>query len=238
MSGRLQQLSEGQANPEVPINENSDTLEHQAIYGKNPDTSTGLTWGLYGGRWGGFEISNGTVTLTGEGSPTPTNYIVVNRSTGVASVSTNATNWNNVGQYARAWKVYTNASAVLSTPAPEDHRVGAYGVHGSAEGIIWNEQSDSYTLALTDAGHAVAMNKATSNTLTLPAMTTVAYPIGKATVIRQKGAGATTVSPAANVTLSYRASGSPSFSQLAGQNAIAVVMKVDTDEWVLTGDLV
>jgi hypothetical protein len=230
----MQQISESQASPEVPINENFVSVEHQAVYAKDPDTTTGLTWGYLGGRWGGFEITAGTVTLIGEGSPTPNNYVVVSRTTGVVSVSTTNTNWNNVGQYARVYKISTNASAVTVI---EDHRAGPYGVHGGGEGINWNEQTDNYTLALTDAGHGVAMNKATSNTLTLPANATVAYPVGKSTVIRQKGNGTTTISPAANVTLSYRSTGSPSFSSMAGTNAVVVVMKVGTDEWLLTGDL-
>jgi hypothetical protein len=230
----LQQWSESQANPEVVVNENFVSLEHQAVYAKDPDTTTGLTWGYLGGRWGGFEITAGTVTLTGEGSPTPTNYVIVSRTTGAASVSTTVTNWNNVGQYARVYKISTNASAVTVI---EDHRAGPYGVHGGGEGINWNEQTDSYTLALTDAGQGVAMNKATANTLTLPANATVAYPVGKSTVIRQKGNGTTTISPAGGVTLSYRSTGSPSFAELAGTNAVAVVMKVDTNEWLMTGDL-
>jgi len=39
---------------EVLVNEALETLEHQATYGKDPATTTGLTWGYYGGRWGGF----------------------------------------------------------------------------------------------------------------------------------------------------------------------------------------
>jgi hypothetical protein len=230
----MQQISESQANPEIPINENFVSGEHQVVYAKDPDSTTGLTWGYLGGRWGGFSITAGTVTLIGEGSPTPTNYVVVNRLTGAVSVSTTDTNWNNVGQYARVYKINTNASAVTII---EDHRAGPYGVHGGGEGIYWNEQTDIYTLALTDAGQGVAMNKATSNTLTLPANATVAYPVGKSTVIRQKGNGTTTVSPAGGVTLSYRSTGSPSSSALAGTNAVVVVMKVDVNEWLMTGDL-
>lgn len=230
----MQQWSESQANPEVLVNENFVSLEHQAVYAKDPDTTTGLTWGYLGGRWGGFSITAGTVTLIGEGSPTPTNYVVVDRTTGAVSVSTTITNWNNVGKYARVYKITTTASAVL---AIEDHRAGPYGVHGGGEGINWNEQTNDYTLALTDSGHGVAMNKATSNTLTLPLNSSVAYPVGKATVIRQKGNGTTTISPAGGVTLSYRSTGSPSSSAMAGTNAVVVVMKVDTNEWLMTGDL-
>jgi hypothetical protein len=123
----LQSISESQASPEIPLNENFETLDFLSVYGKNPDTTTGLTWGYYGGRWGDFDITAGTLTLTGEGSPTPTNYIVVNRSTGAISVSTAITNWNDTASYARVYKVRTNASAVLSNGI-DDYRAGPYGV--------------------------------------------------------------------------------------------------------------
>lgn len=121
----MQQLSESQANPEVPINENFETLEHQSVYGKKHPTTTGLTWGYYGGRWGGNAVADGTVTL----SASSTNYLVVLRSTGVLSSSTTSTNWDNTTDYARVYKITTSASAVTAT---EDHRVGPFGVHGQS----------------------------------------------------------------------------------------------------------
>lgn len=132
----LQSISESQASPEVPINENFEVMDWATVYAKDPTTSTGLTWGFFGGRWGGFLIAAGTLTLVGEGSPTPTNYIVVNRSTGAISVSTEITNWNDTTNYARVYKVFTNASAVLSDPEPEDHRAGPNGVIASVPGDV------------------------------------------------------------------------------------------------------
>ena len=84
----LQQLAANQANPEVIINENFEGLDHVGVFGKAHATSTGLTWGYNGGRWGGTEIMAGTVTLTNAA----TNYVVVLRSTGAVSVSTATTN--------------------------------------------------------------------------------------------------------------------------------------------------
>lgn len=121
----MQQLSPGQANPEVPLNENAETLQHQQVYGKRQPATSALTWGYYGGRWGGFSIADGTLTLT----DAATNYITVTRAGGAIAVSTNATAWDNTGDHARVYKITTAAGAVS---AVEDHRAGPGGVHGAA----------------------------------------------------------------------------------------------------------
>ncbi len=120
----MQQLTASQVNAQVPINENFETLEHQSVYGKRHPVTTGLTWGYYGGRWGGFSVADGTLVLTNA----TTNYIVVQRSNGAISVSTSDTNWNNTTSYARVYKIVTAGSAVSSV---EDHRSGPNGVHGA-----------------------------------------------------------------------------------------------------------
>lgn len=116
----LQQLAANQANPEVIINENFEGLDHVGVFGKAHATSTGLTWGYNGGRWGGTSITAGTVTLTNAA----TNYVVVLRSTGAVSVSTAITNWNNTALYARLYQLTTAGSVVTAT---QDHRAGPFG---------------------------------------------------------------------------------------------------------------
>lgn len=124
----MQQLASGQVNAEVPVNENFETLEHQSVYGKRHPATTGLTWGYYGGRWGGNSVSDGTVSLTNAA----TNYLVVERSTGTLSSSTTNTNWNDTSNYARVYQITTAGSVVT---AVQDHRVGPYGVHGQSATI-------------------------------------------------------------------------------------------------------
>lgn len=132
----MQQLTSSQASPEVPINENFETLEHQQVYGKKQTTTTGLTWGYYGGRWGGIAINDGTLALSNNAA----NYLVVNRSTGALSASTATTNWDNATEYSRVYKV-TTASSVVT--AVEDHRAGTNGVHGlNVSAISLNDITD------------------------------------------------------------------------------------------------
>lgn len=119
----MQQLTAAQASPEVPINENFVSLEHQAVYAKNPDTTTGLTWGYLGGRWGGTSIAAGTVTLT----DAATNYVVAHRETGAVSVATTTTNWDDASLYARLYQLTTAGGLVT---AEQDHRAGPRGAHG------------------------------------------------------------------------------------------------------------
>ncbi|MBI4291334.1 MAG: hypothetical protein HY661_07645 [Betaproteobacteria bacterium] len=120
------------ASPEVQVNENFEALDWAAVYSKNALTSSGLTWGYLGGRWAGFAVTAGTLTLTDGVSPPATNYIVVARADGAASVSASATNWNDTANYARLYKVDV-VSGLVS--AVEDHRAGPGGIHAPAAGV-------------------------------------------------------------------------------------------------------
>lgn len=223
--------------PETQMNENMETLEAFTVYGKRQPVTSGLTWGYYGGRWGGFSITAGTLTLTGEGSPTPTNYIVVARTTGVISVSIVSTNWDNVADYARVYKITTTASAVISV---EDHRAGPYGVHGKPGPISWRQATDNDTLVLADAENGVAMNAATSKAFTVPPNISVAFPIGTSILVYQEGVGQTSVSPGVGVTIRCVTQvGSPLPAlALSAQFALATLVKRGTNEWILSGALV
>lgn len=119
----MQQLTTAQASPEVPVNENFATLAALATFGTRQPATTALTWGYYGGLWGGLTIADGTLTLTAS----TTNYVVVNRSTGALSVSTSTTNWLDTATYARVAKLVTGTTAITSS---EDHRAGPHGAHG------------------------------------------------------------------------------------------------------------
>jgi hypothetical protein len=101
------------------------------------------------------------------------------------------------------------------------------------ESITTNRQVDSYTLVLADASKLVEMNKATANDLTVPLNSAVAFPIGTTINVGQYGAGQTTIVPFAGVTI--RSAGGA--LKLASQFSVGKLIKIDTDEWYLYGDI-
>lgn len=145
----MQNISASQSSAEVPINENFQAVLGFGMYARKPSTTTGLTYGYYGNnatspltaRWGGFSITDGTVSLTASS----TNYLVVNRSTGALTASTATTNWNNVLAYARV-AIVTTTTVITGE---ENHRTGPFGVHGGVafpEHLTTGGTSTAYTL--------------------------------------------------------------------------------------------
>lgn len=67
--------------------------------------------------------------------------------------------------------------------------------------IRTHSSSDATTLGLADAGACVEMDRAGANTVTCPAHATVAIPVGSTGLIRQQGAGKTTLVAASGVTI-------------------------------------
>jgi hypothetical protein len=99
--------------------------------------------------------------------------------------------------------------------------------------ITTNRQTASYTLVLGDADKLVEMNVATANDLTIPLNSSVAFPTGTQILLAQYGAGQTTIVATSGVTV--RSSGAK--LKLTGQYSGATLIKIDTDEWYLFGDI-
>lgn len=229
----MKTLAANQASPEVIINEAFDTLGHQEVYGRRHDGTAGLAWGYYGGRWGGFSISDGVLTLTNAA----TNYLVVARATGVITLSTAVTNWNNRGEFARVYQLTTAGSVVT---AVQDHRGGPGGVHGlQAQGLPGLvSRSAAYTFTLADlSGGMIQLHPSadtTARTWTVPANATVAASIGsRLTIINQNAAGVLTL---AITTDTQRLAGAGTTgSRTLAANGRAVLEKVSATEWLVSG---
>lgn len=103
---------------------------------------------------------------------------------------------------------------------------------GGTTEIEINDQTASYQLVLADAGKYVRMNVAGANNLTVPDNATEAFPIGTQIVVRQVGAGQTTIVAAGGVTINTAET-----LKLRKQGSTATLVKVATDTWDLTGDL-
>ncbi len=95
-----------------------------------------------------------------------------------------------------------------------------------------NSQSGTtYTTVLGDAENMVEMTNASANTITIPPHSSVAYPVGTSITLVQAGAGQTTIAPGAGVTIH----GNPGL-KLTGQWAVAAVIQIASDTWVLAGN--
>lgn len=93
-----------------------------------------------------------------------------------------------------------------------------------------NEQTTSYTGALTDINKVVQMNSASALNFTVPPNSSVAYPIGTYLLVRQKGAGTVTIVEGSGVTVTEPAGGS---MDTPGQGLSVTLHKTGTNTWDL-----
>ncbi|MFN9951963.1 MAG: hypothetical protein ACK55I_02615, partial [bacterium] len=91
----------------------------------------------------------------------------------------------------------------------------------------------SYTLSsLTERDSLIEMGKSTAQTLTIPANSSVAYPVGTSIDILQTGAGQVTIAGAGGVTVNA----TPGL-KLRAQWSSATLIKRAANTWVALGDL-
>ena len=91
----------------------------------------------------------------------------------------------------------------------------------------------TYTLVLSDRGGLVTLANASPITLTVPTNASVAFAVGTQIGLLQTGAGQVTVVGASGVTVN----GTPGL-KFRAQHSIASLIKIDTNSWVIAGDLV
>jgi hypothetical protein len=90
----------------------------------------------------------------------------------------------------------------------------------------------TYTLDLADTGKYLRSTSASDYALTVPANATVAFQVGSHIDLIQAGAGQVTITPAVGVTINA----APGY-KTATQWAAVTLIKVDTNEWDLIGNL-
>ena len=99
--------------------------------------------------------------------------------------------------------------------------------------LVTNRQTASYTLVLSDADKLVEINNASANNLTVPLNSSVAFSTGTQILLAQYGAGQTTIVATSGVTI--RSNGAK--LKLNAQYSGATLIKIDTNEWYLFGDI-
>ena len=117
--------------------------------------------------------------------------------------------------------IYPSVTALLGyTPSPQDITINTY------IATLTNLQA-------IDANKLLKLNVSSANDLRIPTNTGVPFPIGTQVLIMQYGTGQTTIAGTSGVTV--RSSGGK--TKIAAQYGMATLIKIDTNEWVLSGDL-
>ena len=93
-----------------------------------------------------------------------------------------------------------------------------------------------YTAVLDDAYQVlVPMNKATAVDFKIPTDASVAFPVGTAITVLNKGAGLVTISAVTSGTTTVLSSGATPASPTLAQNRLAVCIKTAANTWYVAG---
>lgn len=197
-----------------------------------------------------YTTNTGTVTSVGvsvptglsvSGSPvTSGGTIAISLASGY-SIPTTAkqTNWDaaygwgnhaSAGYYASGGALGTPSSGNLSNCTADGTSPVGF------RNIPQNSKSANYTCTLADAGDHILHPSAdtTARTFTIPANSSVAYPIGTAiTFVNQNGAGAVTIAITTD-TMRLAGAGTTGSRTLAA-NGVATALKIAATEWIISG---
>ena len=94
-------------------------------------------------------------------------------------------------------------------------------------------KTTNYTLTLTDAGKTITITSADNKWVTIPANSSVSFPVGTRMDIIRLGNGEVYINPDTGVTLNSKEGNKCISTQYSG----ATLVKLDTNTWILVGDL-
>ena len=148
-----------------------------------------------------------------------------------------------IGDGATAWSslayAYTAGAAGATGPTGPTGATGPVGATGStgatgAGGVenINAQTGTTYTFVLTDRDDLVTASNGSAQTYTIPLNSSVAFPTGSLINLIQIGAGQVTVAGDTGVSV-YSSNG----LKLRTQYSLGTLIKLDTNTWVLIGDV-
>lgn len=121
-------------------------------------------------------------------------------------------------------------------PAATGDVLSAAMFNGLISFTVGSDQTADYTTVLTDQYQTlVPMNKATAIAFKIPTNASVAFPVGTAITILNKGAGVCTISATTAGTTTVLSSGAVAASPTLAQYKTAVCIKTATDTWYVVG---
>ena len=123
-------------------------------------------------------------------------------------------------------------------PAATGDILTAATVNGLVTFTVGSDQTADYTAVLTDQYQTlVPMNKATAVAFKIPTNASVAFPVGTAITVLNKGAGTVTISAVTSGTTSVLSAGTAVAAPTLGQYKTAVCIKTATDTWYVVGGI-
>lgn len=227
--------------PEVSSS-SSNTFTNKTISGStNTITNISLTTGVTGT----LPIANGGTGITSFGSGVAT-FLGTPSSLNLASVITDETGSGSL-VFGNSPTISTPTLTLSTSSSTTDGIIswdttnkkikvgdGSLSNDFAPSTILLNAQTGTtYTLVLSDKDKLVRLSNSSPITLTVPTNTSVAYPVGTQINLVQAGSGKVTVSPF-DGTVTINAT--PGL-KLRSQWSTATLLKVDTNTWVLVGDI-
>lgn len=101
-----------------------------------------------------------------------------------------------------------------------------------------SDQTADYTAVLDDAYQTlVPMNKATAVAFKIPTDASVAFPVGTAITVLNKGAGAVTISAVTSGTTTVLSAGAVAAAPTLAQYKTAVCIKTAANTWYVVGGI-
>lgn len=112
---------------------------------------------------------------------------------------------------------------------------GAQGPAGNpTSSLNINVQGGTYSLVVGDAGGVIQMTSGATAILTIPTNASQGFTVGAQIAILQTGVGPIIIAGAGGVTTVSR----NNWFRLGGQYSMASLLKIETDTWVASGDLI
>ncbi len=167
----------------------------------------------------GTTTSNGSVVLA-KGVNTFENYAARDSALG-ATPTTN-------GIFAFVWK--DSGGVVVN-----DLCFSSGGAWVSVSKQAVSSKTASYQILLSDFGSVLTVSSSSNLEITVPANSSVAFPIGTKVEVIRMGSGDVSIIPVSGsgVTIRHK----DNYSKISKQYAGAMLVKIAADEWVLIGDL-
>jgi hypothetical protein len=121
-------------------------------------------------------------------------------------------------------------------PASTGDVLTAAAFNGLISFTVDADQTADYTAVLDDQYQVlVPMNKATAVAFKIPTNASVAFPVGTAITVLNKGAGLCTISAVTSGTTTVLSAGAVAASPTLAQYKTAVCIKTATDTWYVVG---